>query len=175
MAKLGPKEQQLRDLKALPRHHQMMLEDGAPIECLRTGPGPKPPKPRDAVDPGVSLALPWSVQKAILADLADDDETQPATPAPTPKETAMSKKTTTKKASKAKARTPVKEKTSGVRPGSKLEIVVGLLTRAEGCTAKEVLDACHWPSVSMPQQAKAAGLTLKKEKVKGEPTRYRAA
>ena len=59
-----------------------------------------------------------------------------------------------------------------VREGSKLAIIVGLLTRPEGCTVAEVLEATEWPSVSMPQQAKAAGLTLVKE---GRPARYRAA
>jgi hypothetical protein len=59
-----------------------------------------------------------------------------------------------------------------VRKGSKLEIVVGLLKRKDGCTAAEVMEATKWPSVSMNQQAKAAGLKLRKEKAKGEPTRY---
>lgn len=60
---------------------------------------------------------------------------------------------------------------AGPREGSKLAIVVGLLTRPEGCTTKEVLDATGWPTVSMPQQAKAAGLTLRKEK-DGKVSRY---
>lgn len=59
----------------------------------------------------------------------------------------------------------------GIRPGSKLEIVVGLLTRTEGCTSAEVLKATEWPAVSMPQQARAAGLTLRQEK-DGKVTRY---
>lgn len=59
----------------------------------------------------------------------------------------------------------------GIRPGSKLEIVVGLLTRPAGCTAAEVLKATEWPAVSMPQQARAAGLTLRQEK-DGKVTRY---
>lgn len=92
------------------------------------------------------------------------------------------------KASKSKARKPVVGKTSAkkpetvmadppqttVRPGSKLETIVKLLTREEGCTTADVLKATGWPSVSMPQQAKAAGLTLHKEKA-GGVTRYRAA
>jgi membrane protein involved in colicin uptake len=87
------------------------------------------------------------------------------------------KKAVAKKAATAKARTPAAPKATagapkGVRPGSKLEIVVGLLTRKEGCTSAEVLAATAWPAVSMPQQAKAAGLTLRKEKEKGQPTRY---
>jgi hypothetical protein len=61
-----------------------------------------------------------------------------------------------------------------VRPGSKLEIVVKLLTRKEGCTAADVLAATGWPAVSMPQQARAAGITLRQEK-DGKVTRYWAA
>lgn len=80
-----------------------------------------------------------------------------------------------KKVARAQARTPVREKAgSAIRPNSKMAIVHGLLTRSGGCTAKEVMEACEWPSVSMPQQAKAAGLTLAKEK-DGSVTRYRAA
>lgn len=70
-----------------------------------------------------------------------------------------------KKAASANART-------GVKPGSKLEIVAGLLTRADGCTGAEILAATGWPTVSVPQQAKAAGLKLSKEKIDGI-TRYR--
>lgn len=36
-AKIGPKEEQLRQLK---RHHRMMVDDGAPIECLRSADDP---------------------------------------------------------------------------------------------------------------------------------------
>jgi hypothetical protein len=63
---------------------------------------------------------------------------------------------------------------AGVRPGSKLETIVGLLKRKDGCTAADVLKATGWPSVSMPQQARAAGLHLKTEK-EGRSTRYWAA
>ena len=59
------------------------------------------------------------------------------------------------------------------RPGSKLALVADMLKRKEGCTTAEVLAATGWPAVSMPQQARAAGLTLVKEKV-GKVTRYRA-
>lgn len=73
----------------------------------------------------------------------------------------------------AKPRPSKSEVISHIRPGSKLEIIVGLLTRKEGCTAADVMSATDWPSVSMPQQAKAAGLKLKKVK-DGRVTRYRA-
>ena len=71
----------------------------------------------------------------------------------------------TKKA-RDNARTP--------RVGSKLEIIKKMLNRKQGCTAKEVMAACEWPAVSMPQQAKALGIKLKTEKV-GRTTRYWAA
>lgn len=55
---------------------------------------------------------------------------------------------------------------------SKVNLIGDLLSRPEGCTTADVLAATGWPSVSMPAQAKFAGLALRKEKVKGEPTRY---
>lgn len=95
---------------------------------------------------------------------------------PSKKKTKSKKKSGGKKAAaapRAKA-TAAPKKEAGVRPGSKLELVVGLLTRPEGCTTKDVLAATGWPAVSMPQMAKSAGLTLKKEKT-GKVTTYRAA
>src|SRR5205807_246786 len=62
-----------------------------------------------------------------------------------------------KKAAQKAARKPA-AKIADVREGSKLEKIVGLLTRPEGCTTKDVLKATGWPSVSMPQQAEAAGI-----------------
>lgn len=83
-------------------------------------------------------------------------------------ESDMGKAKTKKAAGRNKARTGIKaKKTEGVRPGSKLEQVVKLLQRASGCTSKDVLKATGWPSVSMPQQAKAAGITLETEKIDG--------
>lgn len=120
-----------------------------------------------------------STKTTTAADAADSKES-------TVRKT--SKKTKTTKT--AAARTPVKGKTTkakpasakpaktaandGPRPGSKLAIIQGLLTRPEGCTTKQVLEACEWPAVSMPQQARALGVELKKEKVDGV-TVYRAA
>jgi Protein of unknown function (DUF3489) len=85
-------------------------------------------------------------------------------------ETTMSKKTKTKKPARTKA--PAKTNGEGPRAGSKTELVAGMLKRKDGCTGAEVLKATGWPTVSMPAQAKAAGLKLRKEKAKGEPTRY---
>jgi Protein of unknown function (DUF3489) len=59
--------------------------------------------------------------------------------------------------------------------GNKTERIMALLKREQGCTRAEVLKATGWPSISMPATAKAAGLKLKREKAKGQPTRYYAA
>ncbi len=105
-----------------------------------------------------------------------------------PKESSVktSTKTKTAKAPKSKATTsrakPTQKpagrssaRSGGVRPGSKLELILGLLCRKSGCTSAEVLNATGWPSVSMPQTAKALGVKLVKEKEKGKPSVYRAA
>lgn len=55
---------------------------------------------------------------------------------------------------------------------NKREVVAALLQRPEGATRKDILDATGWPSVSVPATAKASGLSLRQEKVKGNPTRY---
>lgn len=59
-----------------------------------------------------------------------------------------------------------------MRRDSKVYVIGDLLLRSEGCTAQDVMKLTGWPSVSMPAQAKLAGLTLRKEKTKGQPTRY---
>lgn len=58
-----------------------------------------------------------------------------------------------------------------VKTGSKVALIADLLVRPQGCTTTDVLAATGWPSVSMPAQAKLAGLTLRKEKV-GKVTTY---
>lgn len=58
------------------------------------------------------------------------------------------------------------------RSGSKTDLIAALLLRAEGCTTEDVLAATGWPSVSMPASAKVSGLTLRKERLPGQPTRY---
>lgn len=113
-------------------------------------------------------------EKAAAAIEKTQTSTQanPAEPKADTKESAMRKTATTTK-SKARNAVKGKSKAEGVRPGSKLETIVKLLQRAKGCTTKDVLEATGWPAVSMPQQAKAAGLKLIKEK-DGAVTRYRA-
>jgi hypothetical protein len=147
----------------LPKHHQMMVEDGAPEICLRI-PGDRPP---------AKVEEKPAVQTAKSRRASGSAGTKPAVE----KERVVSKKS-----DKAKAKTKVQPKGEkakstkkaepAVRAGSKVHLVAGLLTRKEGCTNEEVLKATGWPSVSMPQQAKAAGLSLRKEKEKGKPTRY---
>ena len=77
----------------------------------------------------------------------------------------------------AKGLDPMPARTSdkpGKKAKSKVELIADLLRRKEGCTTAEVLAAVNWPAVSMPQQAKAAGIKLKKVK-EGKVTRYYAA
>jgi uncharacterized protein (DUF2342 family) len=98
-------------------------------------------------------------------------------PAPAPtKPRKPAKAVETPKVAQTKARTPVVQATgttpSAGRPAEKQVVIKKLLARKNGCTAKEVMAACNWPSVSMPQQAKALDITLHKKKVEGQPTRY---
>jgi hypothetical protein len=73
-----------------------------------------------------------------------------------------------------RASKPRKGATGGPREGSKTALIAGLLTRKQGCTTADVLKATGWPAVSMPQQAKAVGVGLRKEK-DGKVSRYWAA
>jgi len=57
------------------------------------------------------------------------------------------------------------------RQKTKTDLIKNLLLRTKGCTTAEVLKATGWPSVSMPYQAKAVGLKLRKDKV-GNISRY---
>lgn len=82
------------------------------------------------------------------------------------------KKAKKKPAKKAKKVAKVETLRAGLRPGSKLAIIDGMLRHPGGCTRAEVMKACDWPSVSMQQQAAALGVELKSSKEKGEPTRY---
>ena len=80
-----------------------------------------------------------------------------------------------KKPTAAKAVKPAKSKAKPINPtGSKLEQIAALLTRKEGCTREDILKLTGWKAVSVPAQAKAAGLTLKQEKA-GRAFRYFAA
>lgn len=169
--KIGAKESRLRELRersAVPRHVEMMLEDGAPLECVRLPGDPRP----------VATPLPIKEPPSML-------KVHTASPAPAEaetEETVMRTAKSSKTKAKGKARTAVKGKTKakgsapakGIRPGSKLETIVGLLKRPEGCTTQDALKATGWPTLSFNQQAKAAGITLKKKK-EGRVTRYWAA
>lgn len=124
----------------------------------------------------------------IVTTVAATKATQPAAAAATKESTVKTnaaKKSPSKrpskpakaaprqKAARSASRKAVKGDTTAkaVRPGSKLSLIVNLLQRKEGCTAAEVLKVTKWPAVSMPQQAKAAGIELATEK-EGRTTRY---
>lgn len=178
---LGEKEAQLRWLKE--QRHAMMTS---------------PPKFVKATGPTILKPAPHQIEKLRQLEAA----TKAAKPKETtvkkepkstaPKRTAAQASANLKKAKAAKkakggTKTAPKaaKRTSGpdskpaagpkeVRPGSKLAIVVDLLKRPEGCTTAEILKATEWPSVSVPQQARMAGLELRKEKNAEGVTVYRA-
>jgi hypothetical protein len=60
---------------------------------------------------------------------------------------------------------------NGNGKSNKRQICAALLTRAAGCTSRDLLDATGWPAISVPATAKASGLKLRKEKV-GKVTTY---
>jgi len=62
-------------------------------------------------------------------------------------------------------------KANGGGKENKREICAALLTRAAGCTSRDLLDATGWPAISVPATAKASGLKLRKEKI-GKVTTY---
>jgi Protein of unknown function (DUF3489) len=97
-------------------------------------------------------------------DMKTNVKTKPKAAKAAPKQQP---KPTGEKSAAANVRTPAG------RPGSKLEAIVALLKRPDGCTTADILKVTGWPSVSVPQQARAAGLTLIKSK-DGSVTRYRA-
>lgn len=134
--KIGPKEQQLRDLR----------------------------ENRPARSPVITKK-----EKTMKTS------TKKTKPLPAPKVGAKrkTKEPVARKTAEAKEATP-DEKPKGVRSGTKLETVISMLKRPQGCTTKEALEATGWPAISMPQQARAAGIELRKEK-EGNATRYYAA
>jgi hypothetical protein len=169
---------------------QLLVDDGLPVEAII------PPADRKEAWKGKKLTKPQAMKppakdedpatKALRKEMAAAEEKKKAerfarlkqlkqetavkkiskkTPAPKAKASGKAPKKATK-ASAAK-----EPHSDGVRPGSKLEVIVGLLTRPEGCTTAEILAATDWPSVSVPQQAKAANLKLRKEK-DGKASRY---
>ena len=62
-------------------------------------------------------------------------------------------------------------KAKAPRGQSKTAMVGQMLLDPRGCTTADILKATGWPSVSVPAQAKAVGLGLRKEK-DGSVTRY---
>lgn len=202
-AKIGPREQALRDMRAedtplnLPKtkasasavakkaivaatqESNLKTAESTPSDAT-TVKG-HDPSPEFAEMAGAAVGrTPENTPKAkapakVKTQKESTVKTKPKAKAPAKKGAAKSK-TERRKSAKAKAsRNSARAATeSGVRPGSKLEAIVGLLQRDGGCTTADILAKTGWPSVSVPQQAKAAGLKLKKEKVDGV-TRYSAA
>ena len=57
------------------------------------------------------------------------------------------------------------------RPGSKAHRIGEMLLRPEGVTGREICTEMNWPSVSIPAQARAAGLTVTSQRT-GREVRY---
>lgn len=166
---LGEKEAQVRALREA--NAGKGVRPNIPKEILRriaaSDPG-TPPKPKETTvkKPKAKSTTPKRTAAQASANLKKAKEAKKA-------------KGGTKTAPKAAKRTsgPDSKPAAGpkeVRPGSKLAIVVDLLKRPEGCTTAEILKATEWPSVSVPQQARMAGLELRKEKNAEGVTVYRA-
>jgi hypothetical protein len=114
----------------------------------------------------LTTAEPESVKEEAPADGEPVD-------AAAPQPAAEQESEVSKKAKKGKAKKAAPKRAKSDKPrGEKTLAISKLLSRASGCTAKEVLAATGWPSVSMPAMAKACGLKLRKDKKKGKPIRY---
>lgn len=157
MSKVGVKETALREQRANGGKRKTRAEKLADVSVVDLVNAPY----------GVPVSTPGT--EAFGEAMAKlKAEPTPASKASKPKAKEEKVRTKTDKGkSLANARKPVNG-----NGHSKVEIIAGLLKRKAGCTSKDVLDATGWPAVSMPQQAKAAGLKLRKVKESGEPTRY---
>ena len=135
-------------------------------------PGPKELQTRALPHTRTNQPAPVTTKKTPAAPVASEKSTTTPTAKPEAnQETAMAKTAKKKTAKTAAPKTAAAKTNGGVRPGSKLEIIAKLLTRPEGCTSAEVCKATGWAAVSVPPQAKAAGLKLTKKKEDGV-TRY---
>lgn len=153
---VGPKEAQLRNLR-----------NQTPVRIVKITTIEKPAPIIEAQQETTDMA---KTAKKTAKRHPNLPSTHPANRGKAPPKKRAAKKAAAPKAPKA-AKT---DGTKTIRPGSKLEIVVGLLKRREGCTTAEILAGTGWPSCSVPQQARAAGLTLRQKK-EGRTTRYWAA
>lgn len=172
-SKIGPKERALREARETPAERNRVCKIDHQAEGAI-------PVALCAVCSG-SERSPTIVPKkkgddAPLASTQVAERAAPeADPAKSKKERKMRIKLAPRKEAKRTARNKARgEQKDGARPGSKLALIVDLLKRKTGTTTKEVLEKTGWPSVSMPQQATAAGIKLRKEKIDGV-TRYYAA
>jgi plasmid maintenance system antidote protein VapI len=84
--------------------------------------------------------------------------------AATPKATAKNAPTATRKPQKAQQKQTAAD--------TRRDIIVRLLSRADGCTSYDVRDAIGWTAVSIPQQCKQLGIAFRKKKSPGQQTRY---
>lgn len=60
-----------------------------------------------------------------------------------------------------------RDRVTTTQGGSKTALIAEMMLRPDGCTTAEVLAATGWPAVSMPAQARSAGLALCRDRVGG--------
>ena len=203
MAKIGPKEAALAAQRAdliipaiLDRTQGMSKADFDKLHEKLGKPAPKFKAKIKVATPAKPSTL-TDVDKKAIAEIKKAEkakvEAKKAADAAKRKEEAAEKKAIRDAAKKAKAAStpqkpagkpkpatapkaaPKAKLASEPRKGSKTAIIGDLLKRKEGCTTAEILAATGWPAVSVPQQAKAIGVGLRKERKPGEVTRYWAA
>lgn len=165
--KIGPKEQQRRDLR----------ERGSAASkksAAKTSPGPATIEPavtakaeQKAPDPGVPQQEPTAMPEA------DNQESDMR------KTTKTTKKTAAKKTAKAKARTAVKGATTsrpdGLREGSKQAVMLDMALRDEGATEAAICKKLGWKKcrVTLRRVADKVGAKLEpKKNVAGDVVWY---
>lgn len=167
MAKLGPREQQLRDLRSVRPPGKILPAPQSERKVMAVAVSPVPP-----ASPGPTQEEPTMETQTTAAGAATGKKAaakSKAKRASAPKKAAK-KKAAAKRSVPSKAASKRGEKLAKT---TKLALVSELLQRPDGCTTADVLKATGWPSVSMPAMAASAKLKLSKSKVDGV-TRYTA-
>lgn len=136
---------------------------------LRSAPVPK----GDGLDLPPVLKRVRQPKSPQVIDIVDGPVPAAAWEAPQKPQDAPKKAKATRTAPKpAKRATEAPTQMAVASKGQSKTAMVGeLLIRAEGCTTADILALTGWPSVSVPAQAKAVGLNLRKVK-DGKTTRY---
>jgi hypothetical protein len=126
---------------------------------------PAPPEGSEPAAPVDAASTKIAAPPAPPGEAAASEESEMTT------RTRRGKSAGSKKSAAASSSARKPKSAPAVDGKSKVEVIGGLLRRDGGCTAKDVMEATGWPSVSMPAQAKALGVKMKQKK-EGRVTRY---